>query len=703
MMTRSAGLLGCLAAAVSLQVSADDMDMAVLDTVTIEASRVGKPATGLPYTITVITREELENQLALGSDIAQILGNRLPSFSPSRQKLSGFGETLRGREPLILIDGVPQSNPLRNGSRDGYTIDPDMIERIEIIHGANAIQGTGATGGIINFVTKTAEPGQPGETSAAVAFGTNDDFSSDSYSNRLHLQHAGSKGRLDYLVAAGWQKTGMFLDAKDRIIAVDNTQGDTMDGAGRDLFAKIGYDLGAQRLQVSLNTFEYVSDGDWLTVAGDRASGIPATSERGEVPGVPAENDVQTYSMDYSHDALGAGRLHAQLFRQEFAAIYGGGRYGVFQDPALGSDIFDQSRNMSDKTGVKLTYNIPSVMIENLGLSVGFDWLRDTTEQDLVQTGRSWVPETTYVNTAPFAQLNWDLQPLRITAGVRHESAELRVDDFTTLAAYGNTFVAGGAPDFTETLFNIGANWKVSREWTVFATRSEGFSMPDVGRVLRGISTSGQDIDSFLNLAPVVADNREVGVHYRGKHLDFRASYFESASDLGARLIPDADGIFSVMRERTEIDGIELAAVYELTSETRIGLNYAHIDGRVDTDANGSLDSDLEGINVAPDRANLYWENTWNEQFDTRLQLNWIFDREFESMGVQTAEFEGYYTADLVASWYINNANRLQIGIENLLDEQYITYYSQVYPFAGDTGYFAGRGRQLFLTWRMAL
>ena len=40
------------------------------------------------------------------------------------------------------------------GKITGVEIDPAMIERIEIIRGANAIQGMGASGGIINIITK---------------------------------------------------------------------------------------------------------------------------------------------------------------------------------------------------------------------------------------------------------------------------------------------------------------------------------------------------------------------------------------------------------------------------------------------------------------------------------------------------------------------------------------------------------------------
>lgn len=60
------------------------------------------------------------------------------------------------------------------------TIDPAMIERIEVIHGANALQGLGASGGIINIITKRA-PRKDGETfhdvsvSASVAVPREDD------------------------------------------------------------------------------------------------------------------------------------------------------------------------------------------------------------------------------------------------------------------------------------------------------------------------------------------------------------------------------------------------------------------------------------------------------------------------------------------------------------------------------------------------
>ncbi|MGC1509052.1 TonB-dependent receptor plug domain-containing protein [Ketobacter sp.] len=107
-----------------------------MEQVVVTANRAEKPLSTIPNTVTVIDDDELDQQININPDLSTTLGNMIPSFAPSRQKLTGYGETLRGRDPLYLVDGVPQSNPLRDGSRDGYTIDPLMLERVEVLHGA---------------------------------------------------------------------------------------------------------------------------------------------------------------------------------------------------------------------------------------------------------------------------------------------------------------------------------------------------------------------------------------------------------------------------------------------------------------------------------------------------------------------------------------------------------------------------------------
>ena len=143
-------------------------------TIIVTAARTQLPASALPLTVDIIDSEALERQVQISGSTVDAVSALLPSFSPTREKLTGAGESLRGRAPLYAINGIPQSTPVRDGSRDGYTIDPFFIDRVEVIYGSNALQGIGATGGVVNQVTVGAprEDGVSFRTLSQVALPT---------------------------------------------------------------------------------------------------------------------------------------------------------------------------------------------------------------------------------------------------------------------------------------------------------------------------------------------------------------------------------------------------------------------------------------------------------------------------------------------------------------------------------------------------
>jgi iron complex outermembrane recepter protein len=148
---------------IALPAMAQEAEPAALEEVVVTAARTQLPRSAMPATVEIIDETEIEQQTALGASAVETVAALIPSFSPTRQKLSGAGETLRGRSPLFLVDGVPQSTPLRDDSRDGFTIDPFFIDRVEVIFGSNAIQGVGATGGVVNYVTAAPPNRRPAE------------------------------------------------------------------------------------------------------------------------------------------------------------------------------------------------------------------------------------------------------------------------------------------------------------------------------------------------------------------------------------------------------------------------------------------------------------------------------------------------------------------------------------------------------------
>jgi iron complex outermembrane receptor protein len=162
-----------LAVAVSLcftatTVLAEDVAVAaqVLAPVVVTGSRFDADPALAPIGATVISAEEIRRSGA--SDVNAAI--RKIGGVYGRQSLDGspdFGLDLRGfgtnssQNMVIVVDGVRLSeNELLNAVLSGIPV--DSVERIEITRGgASVLYGDGATGGVINIVTK-----RPGKASS---------------------------------------------------------------------------------------------------------------------------------------------------------------------------------------------------------------------------------------------------------------------------------------------------------------------------------------------------------------------------------------------------------------------------------------------------------------------------------------------------------------------------------------------------------
>lgn len=140
----------------------------------------------------VISERELE--MAPIRDIQDVFFGRTPGASllansgqpgaAGTLRLRGVNSISQGNMPLIYVDGVRVSNSImmagaRNaGVSQGITpfnnINPDDIERIEVVRGAAAstLYGTEASGGVIQIFTKRGVEGSP-QWSAEVSTGVN--------------------------------------------------------------------------------------------------------------------------------------------------------------------------------------------------------------------------------------------------------------------------------------------------------------------------------------------------------------------------------------------------------------------------------------------------------------------------------------------------------------------------------------------------
>ena len=698
--------------------------------IVVTAARTVLPPNALPLTIDVIDKQRLDQQIAISGSVTDAVANLTPSFSPTRQKLSGAGETLRGRSPLYAINGIPQSTPMRDGSRDGFTIDGFFVDRVELIYGSNALQGIGGTGGIVNQVTVGA-PKTEGISGRVLLQGTADnDFRSDGIGGKAAGLVQWKSGRFDASFGAAYEKRGVFYDGDGRRVGLNLTQGETQDSKTLSLFGRFGYEVtDTMRLDLIASRYELKGDGDYVAVAGNRATGLPTSAARGTPPGDPAASRTESLALSLTDSNLGGGNFVGQIFWNRTRDTFGGepNPIATFQDPRLdpAEKLFDQSENRSRKLGAKLSYERAVPGFEALTATLGFDALIDKTEQRLIATGRVWVPPSDFRSLAPFAQANLKLfgGKLRLAGGARYENVAIRIDDYYTLASttyvapnkatYGGVAVAGGKPKFEDLLFNGGVIVEPVAGIRAYASYAEGFTVPDIGRITRAIKVPGVDLDHYLDISPIVSNNREIGVEVKRGPLDGSVTYFWSSSDKGQLLIARASGIFDVQRQRVEIQGLEVNLGVKLpVPGLKASIGYAHLSGRYDADAvpDGKVDTDLDGTNISPDRINLAADYA-SGPFSARVQTQFYLSRRFDgkARAIDDAnplhpqklfmnDFGGYVLTDAYVR-YQTRLGGLSLSVTNLFDKMYIDYSSDTRLPNDNTVFYAGRGRTFTLGW----
>jgi len=689
------------------QTAAENDDGNGPETIVVTAARTALPANALPLTIDVIDAQSLAQQVAIAGSVVDAVSNLTPSFSPTRQKLSGAGETLRGRSPLYAINGIPQTAPLRDGARDGFTIDPFFVDRVEVIYGSNALQGIGGTGGIVNQMT-LSPPKADGISGRFLLQGNTDqDFSGGGMGGKIAGLLAWKSGRFDAMVGAAYDKRGGFYDARGRRIGTDLTQGETQNSKAWSLFGRFGYALSeTARIDLMLSRFELKGDGTDVTGSGNYLIDLPTTSVDGVAPGVPATNRTESAVLTLTDSDLWGGNLIAQAFFNRNRDTYGGeiAPLATFQDPALGANLFDQSQNRSRKYGGKFSYERSVPGIEALTATLGVDLLYDLTEQRLIATNRTWVPPTDYRSLAPFAQFNLALfdKVLRLAGGVRYEDVHITIDDYRTLASYkGGHNVSGGSPKFNDAMVNGGVIVEPIRGVRAYASYAEGYTVPDVGRIARAVDRDGVDIDTYVNISPIVSNNRELGLEYKRGMIDASAAYFWSTSKNGSLLV-QVGSAFEVQRQRVEIQGVELNFTLRPVTGLSLSTGYAHLKGRTDGSADNidAVDRDLDGANISPDRWNLAVAYA-HGPLSGRLQSNFYSSRSFERTPGQYPAlyaFDGYNVTDATLR-YQTKLGGFTLSAQNLFNAFYIDYYSQTVRPNDNEHYYAGRGRNFTLTW----
>lgn len=686
--------------------SADDSESTQI---IVTGTRAPKAVDKIPGAITVISSVELTRNLTLTEDATAVLARSIPGYSESNQTLNTLAETMRGRAALYMFDGIPQSTPLRDGSRNATFTDMATVQRIEVIGGASASEGIGAAGGIINYISKRAtEPG----THVSVSGRIGSQFRDDSEIWKIGGSVAHKSGMLDVFVAAAYVDRGITYDARGRRIGLSASTS-LADSTQRNIFGKVGLTFGegdSQRLEAIASYFRLASKGNYHYVAGSRALGIPDTAEPGPPRGTNGQslagtefNDFRQYVLNYSNSALFGGSLNVTGYIARQAMRFPGENSVGRQDPLIAplGTLVDQSEILSKKYGVRTSYTRPDFLLQGLELRFGVDIVHDKTQQRLALTDRIWVPPMEYDSVGPYAQLSYDIGPVTFSGGWRREDGKVKVADYTTVYANNRAFVKGGTLNYKNDLLNAGAVWRIGGGFSTFASYSEGFTLPNVGIPLRNVNVPGKTVEGLLDLQAVIFKNKEIGFNWRDRIGNVGISYYDSKSKLGSSLAIDpVTRDYVLLRRPIRIRGVDFTAEFNPVEDLRLNLLFSHVVGKT-TAANNvttPLDVTLGTINISPDKLNA--SVTWQpvEPASITFGASSILGRHINKGRAGLEErTKGYTLFDLTANYRFEKVGTLSLGVENLFNKFYFLTSSQIDIFQN---YFAGRGRTVSLTLR---
>ncbi|WP_375056139.1 TonB-dependent receptor [Zobellella sp. DQSA1] len=674
-----------------------------LDTVVVSATRQGMEASELAHAVTVIDREQLATQLQTARNLGEVLAKTVPGMAPASQTLTNFNQTLRGRNLLVLIDGIPQ-NTSRNVSRDLMNIDPANIERIEVLRGGSAVYGSGAAGGVVNIITRR------NKNEAVTKVGVQSSLSRvtrDGLGYRGEQSLGGGNDTFDYGFNVAWERQGAAFDGEGSRIAPEPSQGDLSDTDSLSLAGKVSWHLDAGTLTLSANHFDAEQDTDYASDPAVNAS-APGDARARAISGLQLDEQNRTrnsfVNLAWNADQTPLGGVDAQLYYRDYHARFT--PYDARHLAAWGNNLA-QTYLDSETLGSRLTIN--SSLNDQTLLRWGLDLSREKSEMPMttfdgtafdnsgglvfVDTGdKVFMPSLTQRTVGAFAQLEYDFsERLRGEAGTRYEYAKASFDDFTTL---GGNAIEGGDVSFDDVLFNAGLLYSLTDSMELYGNFSQGFELPDLGLQLR-IAPAGFNVNDS-QLKPVKSNNYELG--WRGDWGDTQGSLalFYSTSDLGP--VATQNFAFVQRRAKERIYGAEATLDHRLNEQWQLGGLLTWMEGESYNEAAGEWKA-LNGYRIPPLQVRAYVEYRPYHQWFHRLQANYSGSRDDafkDQVGFGSRKVDSYTTLDY-STRYDLGRHGFNLGVENLLNKDYYQVYGQLLRDSNNTSHIPASGATLKL------
>ncbi len=742
--------LSCLCMAICTQLYAQDLppdnsatsdqhqaqsEPTRLDTIVITATRSAQSIADIAGTVYRIPQEEIAKQANAGKSTADILGTLIPSLTASSGTTSNYGMTMRGRVVQYMIDGVPQTG-YRDLSRQLNSISPAMIERVEVVSGASSIYGSGATGGIINIITRKGTD-EPFSFESKIGLTSGGNIRSDAMAYEASQLVNFNQGNVRGTVGASYANRGEFQDSHGQRIGPEVAQTDRQDTETIDVNGRVSWAITPeQNLSFGAQYYHDEQDSDYGPDYGKNLAVLLA----GQSPSLQAVQGLQldeqpltkryAFNAQYDHQDFWGQQLNAEVyFRNEVARFYPA--VNGFSHAQLKTYLVNQSESEMEVWGARLALQKQfELQGRQLGLTYGIDV---ENEQDSATIQRyalnpfmqsnglkftplnqySFGPDVETSKLGAFVQGNMELNDRwGLQAGVRHEwvnsdvdasvpySEAIVVDD---VAGYQAKQLTGGKVKHDATLFNVGAVYHVSDEQQLFANFSQGSNLPDVQRMLRdvpaGFSISNQSIE------PIKVNSFELGWRKQSEQgINAGLSAFYNDSDKSIKF-GRPNFTIDVLDTDERVYGVEGNISYQVQPTWKVGGTLAYTRGQFKN--TGGDWQELDAIRIAPLKGTAFSEWQFEDDLSLRVQALAIGGTDkakndaLKYGATAPAEIKGFATMDVITNAKMGPGT-VGFGVYNVWNTDYKSVYSQsVATVYGPMSSLAAQGRTYGLSYTM--
>lgn len=671
------------------------------DTIIVTGQRVQQKLSDVSGSISVITQEELDHQVA--SELTHVF-RKIPGVSvtgsagrPQNISVRGIG----GNRILLIKDGVRVSDGFGadniNDKVGRFNFDLDDIKQIEVAKGAgSSLHGSDAIGGTVVMNTKQPEDylqQQDGYLAAKTLYGGDSNKKKLSMTGAMRVQESEHLLRL-----SGWRGNETVNYEENRIPAdLDGMSASTSSrfplNAHHALRLELDYYQDHAKRQMGPRAVPQ-PDGRWDVIRfrenGDQLTRGGKLGWEARDLGIIDSLNLSLYGNQSRNEAN-----QRQLLRNEELSGYPRYRsqrtFSTFEEQRLGSELALQSTLVTGPLAHTFSYGLEFEQanherpVSSLSLEDGI---------------------TTQGQKAPFSKADTRREGIWlsdvITLGNWQFTPTLRFDR-QHLSAPGSALADNSNDHLSPSL---SASYRFNDTWRSWLSYANGFRAPGYDQVYGNIphyfAIPPFEIIPNPKLKEETSHSLEWGINGQSDSWSLKPTLFYNRyynfidwRETGFRI---DDGVF--LRQyrnvaRAETWGAELAASLWLNDEWELSTNLAWMDGKDHRGEPLRTQTPLEG------NTTLRWQ-----QVDWGVELSGNYAAAMTKVpkcastqiGYNGAcqSSAGWFSLDLTGDWQITDALKVNATIGNLLDTRYVRYQDVAgLPAGSDTSLYSQSGRYI--------